>query len=55
MNSFKLYCYCVLGKSFPCPVTDSIEKYSFGIVDEGHAREKVLMLRQKFLQPVVPE
>ena len=55
INCLKLCCYCVLGKSFPCPVIDSIEKYSFGIIaDEGHAREKVLILRQKFLQPVVP-
>lgn len=55
INCLKLYCYCVSGKSFPCPVIDSIEKYSFGIiVDEGHAREMVLILRQKFLQPVVP-
>ena len=55
INCLELYCYCVTGKSFPCPVIDSIEKYSFGIIaDEGHAREKVLILRQKFLQPVVP-
>ena len=55
INCLKLYCYCVSGKSFPCSVIDSIEKYFFGvIVDEGLAREKVLILIQKFLQPVVP-
>lgn len=54
INCLKLYCYYVSGKSFPCPVIDAVEKYSFGIiVDKGHAREKVLILRQKLLQPVV--
>lgn len=29
INYLKLYCYCVSGKCFPCPVIDSVEKYSF--------------------------